>query len=156
MFDRMKGGLKTVSVQIKDTQDQFASQADEMLISARHKVHLARTEGAGRIWHFENQALDFLDDVLDRTDVYGVDKVREPVQRLVSQARSTVTANPIEGYAALNARGAAAAVRTLDSVDLLRVERIEKDGKDRKTVAEAIERRRVEIQRPPFRETAVA
>lgn len=156
MFDRMKGGLKTVSVQIKDTQDQIALQADEILVSARHKVHLARTEGAGRIWHFENQALDWMDDVLERADVYGVEKVREPVQRIVSQARTTVTANPIDGYSALNARGAAAAVRTLGPVDLLRVERIEKDGKARKTVAQAIERRRIEIQRPPFREDAAA
>jgi hypothetical protein len=156
MFDRMKGGLKTVSIQIKDAQDQIAVQADDILVSARHKVHLVRTEGAGRIWQLETQALDWVDDVLERADVYGVEKVREPVQRIVSQARSTVTANPIEGYKALNARGAAAAVRSLGSVDLLRVERIEKDGKDRKTVAEAIERRRVEIQRPPFREDAAA
>jgi len=156
MFDRMRDEFKTVSGRLRDAQDQITVQADELLLQARHKAHLARDEGAERIWHLENQALDWVEEVLDRADMPGVDKVREPVAKFVGQARDTVTSNPISGYAQLNARAAAGAIRELTAVELLRVERIEQAGKGRKTVFEAIERRRVVLQRPPFRDVAEA
>jgi hypothetical protein len=54
----------------------------------------------------------------------------------------------------LNARAAAAEVRQLGWVDLLRVERYEADNKARKTVFEAVQRRQAELARPPFVEKA--
>ena len=154
MLDRVKEEIKTVSERIRDAQDQIVGQADELLYQARHRAHLVKGEGAERLWHYENQALDWVEDVLDRTDVPGVDKVRDNVGKLVGQARDTVTACPVEDYEGLNARAAADAVRQLDHVGLLKIERIEKDGKGRKTVFEAIERRRQQLQKPPFRGAA--
>ena len=156
MLDRVKQELKTVSERIKNAQGQIVDQADEIIHLARHKVNVVKGEGAERLWHFENQALDWVEDVLDRTDVPGVDKVREPVGKFVDQARENVTANPVEGYNELNARAAAAAVRDLNHVDLLKIEKIESATKNRKTVIEAIERRRLTLAKPPFRETAAA
>ena len=69
--------------------------------------------------------------MIDRADVPGVDKVRENVGKLVGQARENVTACPVEDYDGLNARAAADAVRSLSHVDLLKIERIETDGKAR-------------------------
>ena len=154
MLDKVKQEIKTVSGRIREAQDQIVEQADELLFQARHKAHLVKGEGAERLWHFENQALDWVEDVLDRADVPGVDKVRDNVGKLVGQARDNVTACPIEDYDSLNARAAADEVRGLDHVGLLKIERIEKGGKGRKTVFEAIERRRVQLQKPPFRGAA--
>lgn len=151
MLDRVKDEFKTVSGRIREVQGQVAEQADELLHQARHKAHLVKGEGAERLWHFENQALDWVEDVLDRADVPGADKVRDNVGKLVGQARDTVTACPVEDYDSLNARSAADAVRQLDHVGLLKIERIETDGKGRKTVFEAISRRRQQLQKPPFR-----
>jgi hypothetical protein len=100
--------------------------------------------------------LDWVEDVLDRADGPAVDKVKEPVAKLVGQTRQTVTANPVDDYDSLNARAAAAAVRELSAVGLLKIEKIESAGKNRKTVFEAIERRRSELSKPPFRDSAAA
>ncbi len=154
MIDRIKTELKKTQDRLKERQNQITEQADDIVVQARHKVHLVRGDGAERLWHFENQALDWVDDVLNRTDVPGVELVKEPVGRLVKQARESVTSNPIEGYDALNARAAADAVRQLDIVDLLKIERIERSVKGRKTVFDAITRRRTELQKLPFRDAA--
>lgn len=154
MIDRIKTELKKTQDRIKERQVQITEQADDLVYQARHKAHLVRGDGAERLWHFENQALDWVDDVINRTEVPGVEMVKEPVARLVKQARDTVTANPIEDYDGLNARGAADAVRNLDVVDLLKIERIERSGKGRKTVFDAIDRRRAQLAKPPFREAA--
>ncbi len=154
MIDRIKTELKKTQDLIRDRQSLIADQADELVDQARHKVHLVRGDGAERLWHFENQALDWVDDVLSRGELPGVELVKEPVGRWVAQARETVTANPVEGYEDLNARAAANAIRTLELVDLLKIERLERAGKGRKTVYEAIERRRSQLQKPPFRESA--
>ena len=156
MFDRVKQEFKTVTGRIKDAQNQIVDQADEMFHQARHKVAVVKGEGAERLWQFENQALDWVEGVLDRTDVPGVEKVKEPVAKLVGQARDNVTANPVEDYENLNARAAAATVRDLGTVGLLKIEKIEAAGKNRKTVFEAIERRRSELSKPPFRDSAAA
>ena len=154
MIDRIKSELKKTQDLIRERQVQISSQADDFVDQARHKVHLVRGDGAERLWHFENQALDWVDDVLNRGQLPGVDLVKGPVGRWVAQARETVTSNPVDGYDGLNARAAADAVRELDLVDLLKVERLEREGKGRKTVYEAIERRRNALQKPPFRESA--
>ena len=154
MIDRIKTEIKKTQDKLRSTQTQLTGQADEFVGQARHKLHLVRGDGAERLWHFENQALDWVDDVLTRAEMPGVEAVKEPVGRWVQQARETVTANPVEGYETLNARAAADTVRGLGLVDLLKIERIEKSGKARKTVFEAIERRRNQLQKPPFKENA--
>jgi hypothetical protein len=152
MIARIKTELKKTQDRFRETQSQITEQADELVVQARHKAHLVRGDSAERLWHFENQALDWMDDVLQRTEVPGVELVKEPVSRLVKQARGTVTSNPIDGYSALNARAAADAARTLDLVDLLKLERIERSGKGRKTVFQAITRRRSQLQKLPYRD----
>jgi len=154
MIDRIKTEIKKTQDKLRTRQTQITDQADGMVVQARHKLHLVRGDGAQKLWHFENQALDWVDDVLTRADVPGVELVKEPVGRWVQQARDNVTGNPVEGYEGLNARAAADTVRTLTLVDLLKIERIEQDGKCRKTVFEAIIRRRNQLQKAPFRESA--
>jgi hypothetical protein len=151
MLDKVKEEIRTAQTRVLDAQELIADQADEFVSQARHRVHIARGEGAVRLWNFENQALDWVDGILDRNEVPGGDKVREPVAKFVGAARASVLANPVEGYQDMNARTAATAVRTLGLVDLLRIEQIEESGKGRKTVFEAIVRQRMGLQKPPFR-----
>ena len=78
MLERVKDEIRTVQTKVLDAQEQIVDQADELVSQARHRVHLARGEGAVRLWNFENQALDWVDGILDRDDVPGGNKVREP------------------------------------------------------------------------------
>ena len=137
MMNRIKTEIKKTQGMLRERQTQITEQADDIVEQARHKLHLVRGDGAERLWHLETQALDWVDDVLTRTEVPGVDLVKDPVGRWVQQARETVTANPVEDYETLNARAAADTVRELGLVELLKIERIEKAGKSRKTVFEA-------------------
>jgi len=56
---------------------------------------------------------------------------------------------PIEDYTTLNARNAAVAVRELDLVGLAKVAKYEAANKNRKTVFQAIDRRRTVLAKPP-------
>ena len=107
MIDRIKTEIKKTQDKIRTRQTQITEQADDIVVQARHKLHLVRGDGAERLWHFENQALDWADDVLNRAEVPGVELAKEPVGRWIQQARDNVTANPVDGYEKLNARGAA-------------------------------------------------
>lgn len=154
MLQRFKDQIKTTQSKVVETSQQVLVQKDELLGQARHKAHLVRGEGAQRLWEIEVQALDWADDVIARNDVAAVEVVTEQVSRLIQQRKDAVLSNPVDEYETLNARAAAAAVRDLDWVDLLKIEKIEKVGKGRKTVFEAISRRQNELEKPPFRENA--
>ncbi|MGB0639149.1 MAG: hypothetical protein ACPGTU_07455 [Myxococcota bacterium] len=154
MLQRFKEQIKTTQNLVAETSQQVLGQKDELLGQARHRAHLVRGEGAQRLWEIEVQALDWADDVIARNDLPAVEVVTEQVSKLIQQRKDSVLANPIEEYDSLNARAAAAAVRELSWVDLLKIEKIERVGKGRKTVFEAIERRQNELEKPPFRENA--
>ena len=156
MLERVKEELKGLQGRLRNAQGQFVDQADSLVHQARHKAHLVKGEGAERLWTFETQAIDWVDDLLERADGTGAERVREPVAKLVDQARANVYGNPIDGYDSLNARAAADAVRDLGVTGLLQIELIEKAGKGRKTVFEAIDKRRTQLQKPPFREKGAA
>jgi len=156
MLERVREELKDLQGKIRGAQDQLVDQADELVHQARHKAHLVRGEGEERLWPLETQAIDWVDDLLERVDGPGVDRVREPVVKLLNQAKSSVFANPIEDYDQLNARAAVDAVRELVTTGLLQIEVIEKNGKARKTVFEAIDRRRSQLQKAPFRDRGAA
>ena len=151
MIERIKEELDTAQTRLRDASDRLGGQGADWVRTARHQVHLARGESQERLWKLEHRALDLADDVLGRADdVPGAGKVAEPLEKLVEQRRAQSLAVPVEAYDALNARAAAAAVRELGPVDLLKIERYETDNKSRKTVFEAVTRRRTELSRPPF------
>ena len=156
MLERVKEELTNLQEKLRGAQDQLVDQADSLVHQARHRAHLVRGEGEERLWTLESQAIDWVYGLLERSDSPGVERVREPVGKLLNQARSSVFANPIEGYDKLNARAAANAVRELGVTGLLQIEKIEAAGKGRKTVYEAIERRRLELQKLPFRDKGAA
>jgi hypothetical protein len=151
MLDRIKEEIDSAQERIRDVSDRISDQRGDWVRTARHQVHIARGEGQERLWKLEHRALDLVDNVLDKADdVPGASRMTE----LVEQRRTTSLAVPVEGYESMNARAAAGAVRELDLVSLLKVERFEGENKARKTVAEAIERRRKELSKPPFQAAA--
>ena len=157
MIDRLRDEITAAQDRLREVQTQLNDQTEDLVRNARHQAHLVRGEGKQRLWTLENQALDWADDVLGRTvDVRGVEKVRDPLAKMVQQRRDVVTSVPVEGYDTLNARAAADAVRDLGWVELLRVERYETSNKSRKTVFQAIERRQEKLNKMPYREAADA
>ena len=155
MIDKLKAEMETAQIRIREFSDRVSTESEDLLRSARHQVHLAREEGSERLYKFEKRALEWADDVIERVDELPVGgRVKDSMERLVVQARDAVTALPIEDYDTLNARAAAAEVRKLDSVGLAKVLDYETSNKARKTVFEAIERRRTELAKPPFVEEA--
>jgi hypothetical protein len=128
---------------------------DRLIPTERRRalVHRARTlrgEGRERLWDLETRALTRAEDLLERAEgLPVVSRVAHPVERLVSERLTAVTAPPIEDYDALNARNAALAVRGLGRVDLLKVRRHEQATKDRKTVYKAIDRELAHLEEEP-------
>ena len=150
MIERLKEEVETAQARLRKFSDRLMVEGNGFAKNARHQVHKVRTEGSERLYNFEVQALDWADEVLERAeDLPGVSKVKEPIERFVSQAREAVTALPIEDYATLNARNAAAAVRELDFVGLAKVSKYEAANKNRKTVFQAIAGRQAVLAKPP-------
>ena len=153
MIDRIKEELDTAQDHLRNVSERITNQTDELLRTARHQAHLARGEGQEKLWNLETTALERAEDILGRaSEVRAVAKVADSLERIVHQRLDSVTSSPIDAFDTLNARTAASAVRQLELVDLLKVERIESANKNRKTVMEAIERRRERLQKPPFRD----
>lgn len=151
MLDRIKEEIDSAQERIRDVSDRISDQRGDWVRTARHQVHIARGEGQERLWKLEHRALDLANNVLDKADeVPGTARMAESLEKLVDQRRTTSLAVPVDGYESLNARAAAGAVRDLDLVALLKVERFEGENKTRKTVFQAIERRRKELSKPPF------
>jgi len=151
MLDRIKEEFEGAQARVRDVSGRINDRSGSLVRSARHQVHLARGESQERLWKLEHQALDLVDSVLEKADdLPGVALVSDSIERIVEQRRDTSLANPIDGYDGLNARAAAAAVRELGFVELLKVERYEAQNKARKTVFESIERQRVLLTREPF------
>jgi Fe-S oxidoreductase len=151
MIDRLKEEVETAQTRLREASDRWTNERKDLVRNARHQVHKVREEGSERLWKFERQALAWADEVLERAeDLPGVARVTDPIERLVNQARDAVNANPIPEYDGLNARTAADAVRTLDRVGLAKVARYEAANKNRKTVFQAIERRKGQLDKPPF------
>ncbi len=154
MIDRLKEEVGTAQSRLREFSDRITNERQDLLRSARHQVHMVREEGSERLYKFEKRALDWADDVIERVDeLPGASRMKGSIERLVDQARDAVTALPIEDYDSLNARTAAAEVRTLDSVGLIKILEHETANKARKTVFEAIERRRTKLAKPPFVES---
>ena len=151
MIERIKEELNGAQARFRDASGRLGDQGADWVRTARHQVHLVKGESQERLWKLEHRALDLADDVLGRADdVPGAGRVAEPLEKLVDQRRTQSLAVTVEDYDSLNARSAAAAVRELGPVDLLKVERYESENKARKTVFEAVARRRTELSRPPF------
>jgi len=151
MLQRIKEEIDTAQARIRSASGKINQQSAQLVRNARHQAHLVRDESLERLWKLENQALDLVDTVLDRAEDHEVaHKVAQPIGNLVQQRREAVLANPVEDYDSLNARAAAAQVRKLEWIDVLRVERYESDRKGRKTVLEAVARRKARLLKPPF------
>ena len=134
--------------QLRSRRDAVVRDARERIGRARGEVEVARREGALRLWTWETEALTLAHERLGGVSE-RLEPVVDPLRRAVDHRLEAVVRVPVEGYDAMNARTAADAVRSLDLVDLARVERHERAHKDRKTVLAAIERVRERLLREP-------
>ena len=141
MLESFVDELKNTPTRIREVPQRLATRRRRLVASLRHRAHVARGESEERLWRMETSALEGVVDLLGNLDDLPVmGRVVPGAERLVGQALDQVTAVPVEGYADLNAKTAAKAVRGLSRVALLRVQRFEAGHKDRKTVLDAIDR----------------
>lgn len=115
---------------------------------ARTRLELERVQDRGqlRLWRLGTDTLDRARQALDQAPE-PLRPLAEPIRRVVDEGIERLTEVGVEDYDALNARRAAAAVREMNLVQLERVERYERAHKNRKTVLDAVARRRERLAR---------
>ena len=124
--------------------DELTGEARQRLEQARHEAWLARNQGRVRLWELSTRGLERAHELLDEAP-----PMTRPLRDLVDEQLARSKTPPVPDYAQLNARSACKAIRGLDLVDLERVDRFERDHKDRKTVHDAVAHRREQLQVGP-------
>lgn len=124
--------------------DQLKARLDR----ARHGVHVARVDGAQRLFSIGADGLSRAHDLLDAVPA-PLGTVARPLQGLVDDGLDQLVAAPIDGYDDMNVKQVDEAVRGLGPVALARVERHERAHKDRKTVYRAIAREQDRLRAEP-------
>ena len=115
--------------------DQFKARLDR----ARHGVHVARVDGAVRLFTLGADGLTRAHDLLEAVPA-PLGTVARPLQGLLDDGLGQVNTAPIEGYDDMNVKQVDDAVRGLGPVALARVARHERANKNRKTVFRAVTR----------------
>ena len=115
--------------------DQIRAQLDR----ARHNMHVARVDGAVRLFTLGADSLTRAHDLLEAVPA-PLETVTRPLQGLLDDRLDQVNRAPVEGYEDMNVRQVDEAVRGLGAVALERVGRHERANKNRKTVFRALTR----------------
>lgn len=115
---------------------------------ARHGVHVARVDGAVRLFRLGADGLTRAHDLLEAVPA-SLGTVTRPLQGLLDDGLDQVNTAPIEGYDDLNVRQIDDAVRGLGPVALARVARHERANKNRKTVFRAVTREQDRLRAEP-------
>lgn len=121
-------------------RERLVGERERIVASARQQAHRVRGESQEKFWTVETSALTQALDFLGRVDEFPdrLQKAAEPLEELVRQRLDVITTSPVDEYQSLNARDAVRIVRELDWLDLVKLRRIEEEGKARKTVLAAI------------------
>ena len=159
MFEQIRDEFKKGSERVKSQAQQLGRTPSRIRARQRWAVeqlrHRARmSHGSSQEWLFEVQAetLIKVEGLIEGApELPLLQRFIDSAEQRVNDRLSSYTAPPIPDYETLNARNASKAVVGLDRVDLLRVERLERGQKNRKTVIGAIERERNRLLRPPVR-----
>lgn len=149
----MPSRLKATPERLRGAPKQLRARRNKAVADARHRAHLARGEGAQRLWTLQTTALDRADELLTRgKELPVVNRAVPTAERLVHQRLDAVTRVPVADYDSMNVKQAAAAIRELGWVDLLNVRRHELANKDRKTVYRAVDAALDQLRSEPVAE----
>lgn len=116
-----------------------AEQLRVQLDRARHGMHVARVDGAVRLFTLGADGLTRAHDLLDAVPA-PLGTMTRPLQGLLDERLDHVNRAPIDGYDDMNVKQVDDAVRGLGAVALERVGRHERANKNRKTVLRALTR----------------
>lgn len=123
-------------------------QLRAQLQRARHGVHIARVDGAVRLFTLGAEGLSRAHDLLEAVPS-PLGTVARPLRGLVDGRLEAVNRAPVDGYDDMNVKQVDEAVRGLGPVDLERVSRHERARKNRKTVFRAISREQDRLRTRP-------
>ena len=152
VIEPRREALKNRFVELREGSVERAREVRETGLSTAREL---RATGEIRWWTFEIQTLEALEGVFGKVpEVPGLNRVWEPVFRALKTRLEEVTSMPISDYDSLSAKRAAKALRPLDRIELLRVQRYEVANKNRKTVLDGIERAFTRLNGPRLEPTA--
>lgn len=132
--------LDNIVHDLRHAPERLNARRQDLTRRLRTQVRTLRGDGEERIWTLQTRTLERVGDWLHRNqDTPVVARVAPRAEELVRDRLDTITRPPVPGFEDLNAKDAIRALRGLDRVDLLKVERFERANRNRKTVLEAIE-----------------
>ncbi len=141
MLTRLLDDLKAAPERIRTAPTRMADRRRNTTRWARQRVRSARGQTQRQLWSLRVQTLERTGDLLDKgSDVPVIGRIIGPAASFVHSQKSALTAVPVDGFDAMNARDAIAAIKELDALSLFIAERFEAAHKNRKTVMAAIER----------------
>ncbi len=139
--EKLNERISSERTRLGEERERLTVEGERLVATARQQARRVRGEGQEKFWTVETSALGQALDFLSRAEELpeAVQKAAEPLEGLVRQRLDDITAAPVEDYASLNARDVVRCVRELGWLDLVKLRRIEAEGKARKTVLSAIE-----------------
>jgi hypothetical protein len=125
--------------ELKSQSDALLELAKAQLNNAKSQLDTAKSNGQGRLWNLETNALEAVEAFLGKADETAIAKWANALEDRVTKRLETVTLPAIENYDNLNAKDTIKALNGLGWLGLLKVARYEQLTKDRKTVLKAVE-----------------
>lgn len=138
--------LRQAPERLKDAPERLRTRGEQVRTELQGRAKRLESEGRERLWRGQIKTLERAEELLEKAEELPViSSVADNAERLVHSRLELVTAIPVEGYEDLNAKSAIAAVKELDRVGVLCVQRWELANKNRKTVLAAVDHRLEEL-----------
>ena len=111
--------------------------AKEVIAQAGTDIETVKDEGKAKITNIATSGLELAQDALEQAPEV-LEPVVAPIKKIVSEQLEDISDIGIEDYDSLNVAAVTKLVRSMDLVQLDKVERYEEAHKNRKTVLKAI------------------
>jgi len=109
---------------------------------ARQRAHVAKETGKATLWRTGAQTLQTAESWFSKApeNLPVLSRVADAAEKLAHDQLESYTRVSLEDYTTLNARQVIGAIAELDHIELLRIERLERSTKNRKTVLAALDK----------------
>ncbi|MBW1879408.1 MAG: hypothetical protein JRJ84_13675 [Deltaproteobacteria bacterium] len=142
--------MSRIREEFRTANEKFAARSQRLRHHARKRVHEIRIQGAGRLFHFQLDGLERVENLLNRApELPVVSRVTDAAGKLVHRGLEAVGAPPLADYDSLNVRDVNSALRDLGYVELLRLHRYEETHKNRKTVITSANQMLARLEKAP-------
>jgi len=142
--------MSRIREELRTANEKFSARSQRLRHHARKRVHEIRIQGAERLFHFQVDGLERMEDLLNRApELPVVSRVTGAAGKLVHRGLEAIGAPPVAEYDGLNVREVTSALPDLGYVELLRLRRYEETHKNRKTVITAVDKALSRLEEGP-------